>query len=310
MLRSGFGGRNGGGDGDAGAGGVRGRGRGVPRAGGARHGIAPGLPGLADRVGVADRRQADSIGGGSAVRGTADRAAGPARRARDRGPAECGTRGAGGAGRRAHRQPRGVRAAQRRGLVARRGLDQRRPDREVAAPAAGRARGAAARRTGRGGAAASRQPARARLLAAATRLGRGRGASARAGRRPPGPGAAPDPLPAWRLAGGGYRLAGGDQPGAALAARRADLRTGVRDRAAGASDVRGRRPLPADRAGAHVLPARGGAVHHADQATRPGGARLDAAPAQCRGWLAATARRRGGRRCCPRRGGAGRRGRR
>ena len=122
--------------------------------------------------------------------------------------------------------------------------------------------------------------------------------------------AAPDPRPAWRLAGGGHRLAGGDQPGAALAAGRADLRTGVRDRAAGAGGVRGRRPLPADRAGAHVLPARGGVVHDADQAARPGGARLDAAPAQRRGRLEVRAGRRGARRCCPRRGGAGRRGRR
>src|ERR1700733_9070967 len=78
----------GGGDERTGAGGVRGRHRGVPRPGGAWPGIAPGLPGVADRVGLADRRQADPVGGGTAVRGPADRAAGPARRARDRDTTE------------------------------------------------------------------------------------------------------------------------------------------------------------------------------------------------------------------------------
>jgi integrase/recombinase XerD len=77
----------------------------------------------------------------------------------------------------------------------------------------------------------------------------------------------------------GHRLAGDDQPGPALAAGRADRGAGVRDRTAGAGG--GRRPLARDRAGPDVLPARGGALHRADQAARPGGARLDAAPAEC-----------------------------
>ena len=85
---------------------------------------------------------------------------------------------------------------------------------------------------------------------------------------------------AGRAARGRHRLAGGDQPGPVLAAGRADLGTGVRDRAAGPRQ--GRRPLPGDRAGPHVLPARSGAIHRADQAARPGGPRLDPAPAQRR----------------------------
>jgi hypothetical protein len=85
---------------------------------------------------------------------------------------------------------------------------------------------------------------------------------------------------AGRVAGGGHRLAGGDQPGPVLAAGRADRGAGVRDRSAGAGG--GHRPLARDRAGPDVLPARGGALHHADQAARPGGPRLDPAPAKRR----------------------------
>ena len=68
----------------------------------------------------------------------------------------------------------------------------------------------------------------------------------------------------------------GDEPGAALAAGRADVGTGVRHRAAGTGAGRRRRRVPGDRPGPDVLPARGGDLHRAHPARwirRPGAGR-------------------------------------
>ncbi len=54
-----------------------------------------------------------------------------------------------------------------------------------------------------------------------------------------------------------HRVAGGDEPGAALAAVRADMGAGIRHRAARAGRGRGYRPVPGDRSRPDVLPARG-----------------------------------------------------
>ena len=69
----------------------------------------------------------------------------------------------------------------------------------------------------------------------------------------------------------------------ALAAGGADLGAGVRHRPAGGRPDRTgqhRRRLPADRAGAAVLPSGGGDLHRRDAAAGPGGRRLDPASAQ------------------------------